>query len=149
MCTEAYEQLNAHVFVDPCNPWGPQQPRKPFVYVFEALGRFFRDGNVHYLYRVGKTGKLMGFMSREFKALNRPRRFALLKPDDGESSERQKVGWPELSESLCDSLKCRSDFEYQQQFGLKWFSTTHNSTTVDAILHDIWEARSKPDVSSL
>ena len=145
MCSKAYEQLNKEIFVDPANPHhGGTKPTKPYVYVFEALGRFCRDGNVKYLYRVGKTKKLLGFMSREFKALNRPRRFALLMPDNSESAKREAVGWCELSEYLVERLKCRVDFEYEAQFGLKWFSCTHNSTTVDAILHNLWEERGFP-----
>ena len=119
------------------------KPDRPYVYVFEALGRYFARGEVQYLYRVGTTKRLVGFMSK-FKALNRPRRFALLKPDGGESEKRSAIGWPNLSDYVCDRLKSRTDFEYVVQFGLKWFTTTHKGTTVDAILHEIWETRSMP-----
>ena len=148
-CYDAYDQLNQEMFVLGTDPLSPEsiKPAEPYVFVFEALGRYFAESNVNYLYRVGKTKRLGGFMSH-FKALNRPRRFALLKPDGGESPRREAVGWPELSEYVCDRLKSRVDFVYVNQFGLKWFSTTHNSSTVDAILHEIWEERtSPPDVS--
>ena len=148
-CYIAYDQLTQEMFVPGVNPLSDDaaKPEEPYVYVFEALGRYFAKGEVQYLYRVGMTKRLVGFMSK-FKALNRPRRFALLKPDGGESGKREAVGWPELSEYVCDRLKSRADFEYVNQFGLKWFSTTHNSSTVDAIMHEIWEDRSEPpDVS--
>jgi hypothetical protein len=143
-CYEAYDQINQEMFVEGADPLsdGSVKPEEPYVFVFEALGRYFSEGNVNYLYRVGRTKRLAGFMS-QFKALNRPRRFALLQPDGGESEKRDSCSWPELSDYVCDRLKSRPDFNYVIQFGLKWFTTTHSSTTVDAILHEIWEERSQ------
>lgn len=142
-CFEAYDQLNTEMIEEDADPLSAEsyKSEEPYVYVFEALGRTFAEGNVLHLYRVGRTKRLAGFMS-QFKALNRPRRFALLQPDGGESEKRASCGWPELSDYVCDRLKSRPDFNYVIQFGLKWFTTTHSSTTVDAILHEIWAQRS-------
>ena len=117
---------------------------EPYVYVFEALGRFFEDGKVQHVYRVGTTKRLRGFMSK-FTALNRPRRFALLHPIGEEDAQRRTWGWPDLAEHVADGLKCgREPFVYKIEFGLKWFTTSHNSTTVDTIVHKIFENRVLP-----